>query len=307
MAVNILIAAAIAYLYCNSGNAPDKRTKKTETGLEVHRPVDRRTGVETLYRASGIEKKIIKELMDLDGMTFPEDYESRLFTLSRGSIDTNALSEDEQDKVNQIFNAIKSHMIEFFKGKDTFNLEEARGDGIEAVYIYSFSHKAATLECLTSNDLCQPANTQHITFKGKPTAQSNNEDSIFDNYKNMFLSEWILEQSKASLKGYRETDPGYYLSGADFTQKKSLHEACLGFIEASRVVEKNKAFPTAGFRAVFIMTDPAKKDLYIQTAGRSYTHKFGAERLSNMLKTIPGKQISMLTGLAKKLHTKKQP
>lgn len=156
--------------------------------------------------------------MDLDGMTFPEDYESRLFTLSRGSIDTNALSEDELDKVNQIFEAIKGHMIELFKGKDTFNLEEARADSIEAVYIHSFSHKAATLECLTSNDLCQPANTQPITFNDKDTAQSNNEGSIFDNYKNMFLSEWILEQSKASLKGYRETDPALFF-GADFSQK----------------------------------------------------------------------------------------
>lgn len=60
MALNIIIAAAVAYLYCNSGNTPDKQTKTTETGLEVHQPVNSGTGIETLYRASGIEKRSSK-------------------------------------------------------------------------------------------------------------------------------------------------------------------------------------------------------------------------------------------------------
>lgn len=117
----------------------------------------------------------------------------------------------------------------------------------------------------------------------------------------MFSAEWIPENSKGGAK-YRELTPGDFLLGVDFAQKKILYENNSDFLTASRIIEKNEAFPTMGFRALFVMTDPAKKELFIQTTGRSYTHKIDAEQLSSMLKTIPGKQISMLTGLAKKLN-----
>ncbi|WP_422138643.1 hypothetical protein [Endozoicomonas sp. ALC020] len=292
---NIIIAVAVTYLYhCFSGYVSDNQTKTNETVLEVHQPVNNGAGVETLYRNSDLEKTIIKELMDLEGKTLPEDYESRLFSLSRGNIKTNALNDGELDKVNQIFDAIKGHMIELFKGRGTFDLERVQAADIEAVYIYSFSHKAATPECLTLNDICQPAKTQLIT-------QSNNQDLILGDYKNMFSTEWILENSKGGAK-YRELSPGDFLLDVDFAQKKILYENNSDFLTASRIIEKNETFPTMGFRALFVMSDPAKKEFFIQTTGRSYTHKIDAEQLSNMLKTIPGRQISMLTGLAKKLY-----
>ncbi|WP_257279780.1 MULTISPECIES: hypothetical protein [unclassified Endozoicomonas] len=320
MVTNIIIAVSVVYLYhCFFGLVPDNQPKKTETELEVdqftQQPlpqslpqlINRGAGIETLYRTSSLEKTIIKELEHSDGETFPEDYEYRLFTLSRGSININALSEDELDEINKIFSVIKDQMIELSIGDPNLNQELIKAADIEAVYVYSFSHKAATLKCLTSNDICQPADTQHSTLNAERTAQSNDESSMLDDYKNMFSSEWILEQSEARLAGYRESTPALYLVGADFNEKKILQKQISDFISLTRLINKNEAFPTMGFRAVLVMTGSSKKNIYIQAAAKSYTLKFDAEQLSNMLKTMPGKQISNLTGLAKKLNKKNNP
>lgn len=296
-----------------SEDVPDTQTEtglevhqSVETGLEVPQPVNRGTGIETQFRTSGLEKRIINELMELDGKTLPEDYESRLFTLSRGSINTDTLSDDELEKVNQIFGAIKDHMIELFRDKYTVRQELIKAADIESVYVYYFSHKAATLKCLTSNDICQPPNAQHLMFNAERTTQSNDESSISDDYKKMLSFEWILEHSKVSLAGYHESDNGLALLGVDFSQRKMLEKTASDFVSLSRVINKNEAFPTMGFRAVFVMTGTSKENVYIVSTGRSLTLKFDAERLSIMLRTIPGKKISMRTGLAKKLNKEKQ-
>ncbi|WOG29434.1 hypothetical protein [Endozoicomonas sp. 8E] len=280
--------------------------QSVETGLEVPQPVNRGTGIETQFRTSGLEKRIINELVELDGKTLPEDYESRLFTLSRGSINTDALSDDELEKVNQIFGAIKDHMFELFSNKYTVRQELIKAADIESVYVYSFSHKAATLECLTSNEICQPPNAQHLMVNAERTTQSNDEGSIFDDFKKMLSFEWILEHSKVGLAGYQESDNALALLGIDFSQRKMLEKRASDFVSLSRVINKNEAFPTMGFRAVFVMTGTSKENVHIVSTGRSYTHKFDAERLSIMLRTIPGKKISMRTGLAKELNKEKQ-
>ncbi|WP_422412132.1 MULTISPECIES: hypothetical protein [unclassified Endozoicomonas] len=327
MLLKTVALAGLAYLFgFFSEDVPDTRTETTETGLEVQQsvergleapqsfetglelpqPVNRGTGIETQLRTSGLEKTIINELMELDGKTLPEDYESRLFSLSRGSINTDALSDDELEKFNQIFGAIKDHMIELFSDEYTVRQELIKAADIESVYVYSFSHKAATLECLTSNDICQPPNAQHLILNAESTTQSNDEGSMFDDYKKMLSFEWILKHSKVGLAGYQDSNYALTLHGVDFAERKMLEETASDFVSLSRVIKKNEAFPTMGFRAVFIMTGTSKENVYTVSTGRSYTHKFDAEQLSIMLRTIPGKKISMRTGLAKMLNKEKQ-
>ncbi|WP_252179036.1 hypothetical protein [Endozoicomonas sp. 4G] len=296
------------YQSVNSETGIEKSGAQTETGVEVYQSVNSETGIEKPSRISGLEKMIINELMGLDGETLPEDYESRLFSLNRRSLKAGALSlsDGELDKVDQIFDSIKDHMNELFEGPFRADPEGVQAAKIEAVYVYAFSHKATTLECLTSNDICQPTNTRHITYDTKSIASSNNKDTVLDNYKSMFSFDRILKQSKVSFFGYQQPTSGNRHE-LDLTQKELLRQWVTDITSLSRVVRKGEEFPAMGYRAVFLMSDSNNKDIFIETIGKSYTHEYNAEELSNMLKTIPGKQISKLTGFGKKLHKKNQP
>lgn len=287
-----------------SKDVPDTQTKTTETGLENHQPVNPGVGIQKMYRTSRLDKTIIKELMNLDGQTFPENYESRLFTFSRGSINPQALSDVELDEINQTFAAIKCHMMELFRNKYSIDMAIVEASDVEAVYIYSFSHKATTLECLTSNDICQPANSQPINTKH--TTESNDKGSVLGDYEKMFTSGWILKNSEPRMKdSVNDEDYENDIFSADFTRKKSLLERISGFLTLSRIVEADEKFPTMGFRAVFLMTDPNKENIHIVTTGRSYTLvELDADQLTKLYKTLPGKQISSFTGLAENLNKK---
>lgn len=98
------------------------------------------------------------------------------------------------------------------------------------------------------------------------------------------------------LAGYQESDNALALLGIDFSQRKMLEKRASDFVSLSRVINKNEAFPTMGFRAVFVMTGTSKENVHIVSTGRSYTHKFDAERLSIMLRTIPGKKYRCAQG-----------
>lgn len=87
-------------------------------------------------------------------------------------------------------------MFELFSNKYTVRQELIKAADIESVYVYSFSHKAATLECLTSNEICQPPNAQHLMVNAERTTQSNDEGSIFDDFKKCFHSNGFLNIPK---------------------------------------------------------------------------------------------------------------
>lgn len=279
-----------------SEDVPDTQTKTTETGLEAHQPLNPEVGIGKIYRTQGLEKTIIKELMYSDGQTFPEDYETRLFSFSRESINPDALSDAELDKINQTFDAIKRYTMELFRSPSELDIARTQATDIEAVYIYSFSHKATTLQCLTSNDICQPANAQLIT-------KSNSEYSVLDDYKEMFTYDWILKSSKLRMtENFHDKNLREVLSREHFTNKKLLLEGISGYLKMSRAAVEGEALPTMGYRAVFVIAHPDKDDIYIHTALRSYTLTLDTDQLTNLFKTIPGKQISSYTGLAKKLN-----
>lgn len=84
--------------------------------------------------------------------------------------------------------------------------------------------------------------------------------------------------------------------------KEDLYETIMGFLELSKVIEEGEELPTMGYRAVFVVSGADKGKYYIHTSSSRLTLKFDTEKLTEMLKTMTGKEISRRTGLARKLN-----
>ncbi|WOG29433.1 hypothetical protein [Endozoicomonas sp. 8E] len=307
MTTQFLTALAVFFtLNYYSEDIPDIQT---ETEEQVYQPVNNGTGIQSIFRNSNLEKTIIKGLKNLGGVTLPEDYETRLFTLSKGDQDTASLSDAELGELNEVFSTIKNHVIGLYRHSDEVDLELIKSADIEAVYIYSISHSATTLECLTWNDICQPDSTKYIEHRLKDITQLSNKYSVLDNYKNMFAFDLIMKKTidEGFLYNYYSSSVMNLLDGVDFTKKWLIQERISDLVSLASITDEDTGLPALGYRALFVMTDPDKKNLYILSTGRRYTGDYNAEQLSNLLKTIPGKQITKLTGIGKRLHKKNQP
>lgn len=307
MTSQFLTALAVFFiLNYYSDDIPDIQT---ETEEQVYQPVNNGTGIQSIYRNSNLAKTIIKRLKNLDGITMPEDYETRLFTLSKGDLDTDSLSDAELGELNEVFSTIKKHVVEIYRHSDEVDLEQIKSADIEAVYIYSISHSATTLECLTLNDICQPGITKYIEHRSKDITQLSNEYSILDNYKNMFAFDLIMKKTidEGFVYNYYSDSVMNLLDQVDVTKKQLIQQRTSDLISLTSIFDKDKKFPALGYRAFFVMTDPDKKNLYLLSTGKRYTGEHNAEQLSNLLKTIPGKQISKLTGIGKRLNKKNGP
>ncbi|WP_252179037.1 hypothetical protein [Endozoicomonas sp. 4G] len=252
------------------------------------------------YQYADIEDRIIKNLPYLNGKILPKDYESRFFTLSRGSINTYAFSNDELNEVNQIFDSIKNYVFARLTHGAGMGLEKDANVDLEAVYIYFFSHKATTLNCLTSDDICPPIDRQHISTSTKHISENDHEWSMRRGFKDIFSFDHILDNSK-SIK-YKKLSGGEPAVVQWGRTKEDLYETIMGFLELSKVIEEGEELPTMGYRAVFVVSGADKGKYYIHTSSSRLTLKFDTEKLTEMLKTMTGKEISRRTGLARKLN-----
>ncbi|WP_448217877.1 hypothetical protein [Endozoicomonas sp. 2B-B] len=302
------ILAGLAVYFALDYFSEDIPDIQTETEEQVYQPVNNGTGIQSLYRNSNLEKTIIKGLKNLGGRTLPEDYETRLFTLSKGDLDTASLSDAELGELNEVFSTIKNHVIGLYRHSDEIDLELIKSADIEAVYIYSISHSATTLECLTWNDICQPDSAKYTEHRFKDITQLGYKNSVLANYKNMFAFDLIMKKTidERLIYNYYSTSYMNLIDGVNFSKKQLIQERISGLISLASIIDEEPEFPALGYRALFVMTDPDKKDLYILSSGRRYTGRHNAEQLSELLKTIPGKQISKFTGIGKRLHKKNQ-